>query len=169
MKKLALLAAVGALGAGSAVAFTVPAGADTTPSSTSTTTTTTTTTPTTGPGHGCRAHHVRYIAAGTLVSWSLTRNVGGRWSGTLTVDVKRGNRHVTKGQNTYTVSDARVRVGRRARPPAAGDRVLLLGNVTALRKRCDQSGFTPVITIHRIFVRAPKPQPTTTTTTTTSS
>src|SRR5579875_2082617 len=93
--------------------------------------------------HKCMAHKVAYTASGTLVSWSATENADGTYSGTIVVDVTRANHHAKsdKGnQVTYTLTNARVRFAKGAHPPAAGDRVQVIGKITAVAKKCsDQS------------------------------
>jgi hypothetical protein len=142
-----------------------------------------------GQPHRCVPHRVAYIAAGLLVSQTLTLDDstspppttattsaltpdgGDTYSGQLTVDVKRTNRHARADKDqtvTYTVSHARVRFGM---PDVNGDgsvglddvqpgaRVKLIGKITKLARRCDQSGFTPTTTIRQIVFHAP-PAPT---------
>ena len=41
--------------------------------------------------------------------------------------------------------------------PKAGDRVKLHGKITRLKRKCDQTGFTPVITVRRVQFKAAKP------------
>jgi hypothetical protein len=135
--------------------------------------------------HRCQPHRVAYIASGLLVSQTLTlddgsnpppttstvaalhQDGGDTYSGDVTVDVKRTNHHAAadKGKAvTYTVSHVRVRFGM---PDANGDgkvdltdvqpgaRVKLIGKVTKLARRCDQSAFTPETTIRQIVFHAP--------------
>ena len=122
----------------------------------------------------CQPHRVAYTAAGTLVSQSLTQTAGAattkrsddRYSGDLTVNVTKGNRHVTKGVQTYTLTNAKVKfhvpdrtndAKRTLDDLRAGDRVKLHGKITKLSRRCDQTGFTPQITIRQVEFKAPKP------------
>jgi hypothetical protein len=113
--------------------------------------------------HRCEPHRVAYIAAGTLVSQSLTQVAGAgtatqsddRYDGTVTIDLTRVNHHARNGDRTYTLDDARVRFYDRngdgtADQPAAGDRVKVIAKVTVLRKRCDSTGFTRTITVRKI-------------------
>jgi hypothetical protein len=123
--------------------------------------------------HKCQPHKVAYVARGTLVSQSLTQTAGGstakrsddRYSGDLTVDVTKTNRHAKKGTQSYTLADARVKFhvpdrtgdGKRNQDDLlAGDRVKLIGKITALSKKCDQTGFTPTVTIRKVEFKAPK-------------
>jgi hypothetical protein len=108
---------------------------------------------------GCWAREARYRAAGTLSGWALTENADGTYSGTVTVNVLKGDRHAQGNvgtATTYTVSQVRVILHRGVSdPPAAGSRIRLLGRITAIPARCTalDAGFTPTITIHRIEVR----------------
>lgn len=77
------------------------------------------------------------------MSWTATQNGDGTWSGTITVHVTLSNHHAAGakgGDVTYTLTDARVAVGRGANPPAAGDPVHMLGKISALAKKCIQAG-----------------------------
>jgi hypothetical protein len=138
-----------------------------------------------GRSHKCKPHKVAYVASGLLVSQTLTLDGGapgptvtavtaslhpdahGTYSGDVTVDVKHTNHHAAsdKGKTvTYSVSHAHVTF---ALPDVnndgksglddlqAGDRVKVIGKITALAKRCDQTGFTPTTTIRRIVFHGP--------------
>jgi hypothetical protein len=115
------------------------------------------------------------VAAGTLVSQTLVVDAaaadrGGAkptYSGDVTIDVKRAN-HAAKGDKgttkTYTLDHARVVFGLDDQNSdgrvdlsdlAAGDRVKVIGKVTKLAKRCDQTGFTPTLTIKKLIVHEP--------------
>jgi hypothetical protein len=108
--------------------------------------------------HKCTAHEVAYIASGTIVSWAATKNSDGTWSGAITVHVTRTNHHAKsdKGKDTtYTLTNAKVRLGHGVtNPPVAGDRVKVLGKVSSLAKKCDQTGFTPMVTVRQVIVHA---------------
>jgi hypothetical protein len=145
MKKFALLAAVGAL------AVSIPAAAEATASH-----------HVRGHHrHACRLHDDRYSARGTLVSWSLTQNANGTYSGSLVVDVLHGNRHAAGevgSDTTYTVTDAVVRFGPRASdPPVAGSRVRVIGRALVTGARCTGTGTatTDTYAISHIEVHAP--------------
>ena len=110
--------------------------------------------------HKCQPHAVSYEVAGTLVSGSLTLNSDGTYSGSLTVQVTNANKHARIDRNTdkaYTIANARVNL-HGANPAAlvAGSRVKLEGKLTALAKKCDQTGFTAGITIAHADLEAPK-------------
>jgi hypothetical protein len=140
-----------------------------------------------GKSHKCKPHKVAYVAAGLLVGQTLVLDGstpppvvttlavaaahGDTYSGDVTVDVKRTNHHARgdKGKTvTYTVSHARVTF---ALPDvnndgssglddvAPGDRVKVIGKVTTLAKKCDQTGFTPTTTIRHIVFHGPPPTP----------
>jgi hypothetical protein len=73
----------------------------------------------------------------------------------ITVHVTKANHHAAgaNGSNvTYTVTNAKVTFGSGATPPTTGDSVKVIGKTTALGKKCDQSGFTPTITIRKVNV-----------------
>jgi hypothetical protein len=122
-----------------------------------------------GKSHKCTPHAVGYAAAGTLESQSLAQTKGAdtakrsddRYSGTLTVDVKRANHHGATGSQDYTVEDARVRFydadhDGTADAPKAGDRVKVKGRITRLGKKCDASDFTPTITVRKVELKPAK-------------
>jgi hypothetical protein len=113
--------------------------------------------------HKCKPHAVGYKAAGTLESESLTQTQGAgtttrrddRYSGDVTVNVKKANHHGATGSQTYTLDNARVKFydanhDGTADTPKAGDRVRVKGKITKLAKKCDQTGFTPTITVRRV-------------------
>jgi hypothetical protein len=113
----------------------------------------------------CTPHDVGYNARGTLVSQTLTQTAGAdtakrgddRYSGTLTVDVKKANHRAPQGEQTYTVDNARVHF---SGTPKAGDRVKVHGKITKLRKKCDATGSTPTVTVRKVdfkAAKAPKP------------
>jgi phage baseplate assembly protein gpV len=119
--------------------------------------------------HKCTPHAVAYAASGTLESQALTQSKGAdttkrsddRYSGSLTVDVKRANHHGATGSQTYTVQDARVRFydadhDGTADAPKAGDRVKVKGRITQLGKKCDASGFTPTVTVRKVELKPAK-------------
>jgi len=99
---------------------------------------------------------------------SADRPVKPTYSGDVTIDVMRANRpaRADKGTTkTYTLDHARVLLqlsdqngdGRvDLGDVLPGSRVKVIGTVTKLNRRCDQTGFTPVLTIHKLIVHAPK-------------
>jgi hypothetical protein len=118
----------------------------------------------------CTPHNVGYKAAGSLVSQALTQIQGAdtakrgddRYSGTLTVEVKKANHRAPRGEQTYTVENARVHFydadhNHVADVPKAGDRVKVRGKITKLRKKCDTTGFTPTVTVRKVDLKAAKP------------
>jgi hypothetical protein len=121
-----------------------------------------------GASHKCKPHKVGYAAAGVLVSQTLTKDDGANtYSGDVTVDVKHTNHHAAgdKGKTvTYTVSHAHVTFGL---ADVNGDgsaglddlqpnaRVKVIGKITTIARKCDQTGFTPEITIRRVVFHAP--------------
>jgi hypothetical protein len=121
-----------------------------------------------GKSHKCKPHKVGYVAAGTLVSQTLAQDAGAKtYSGDVVVDVKRTNHHgaADKGkQVTYTLTHARIVFGLDDTNNdgsvglddlAAGDRVHVIGKITALAKKCDKSNFTATETIRKVVFHAP--------------
>jgi hypothetical protein len=109
--------------------------------------------------HKCTVHRVAYTAYGSLVSWSATENADGTYSGTIVVDVTKANHHAKgdRGKSTtYTLDNARVRFGKGANPPAAGDRVKVIGKITAVAKKCSDQSAAGTVTVRFVDVKAPK-------------
>ena len=118
----------------------------------------------------CTAKKVGYNAKGTLVSQTLTQSAGAdtptdtsddRYSGTLVVNVTKANHKGQKGEQTYTVENARVNFydandDGTDEMPAAGDRVKVHGKVTKLKKKCDSTGFTPEVTVRKVDFKQAK-------------
>jgi uncharacterized protein with von Willebrand factor type A (vWA) domain len=96
---------------------------------------------------------------GTLVSGTLTPG-SGKYDGTLTVHVTKANKHAKadKGNDvTYTLSNAKLELhGENPLALTADTRVKLNGKITTLAKKCDQTGFTPTVTIKRGSIKSPK-------------
>jgi len=109
-------------------------------------------------GHKCTPHNVGYNAVGTLIASSLTGSGKGRYSGTLEVQVKRANHRGLTGDQTFTLTSARVifHHGVDSANPAVGARVKLHGKVTQLAKKCPADGFTPTVTVRKVDIRQPK-------------
>lgn len=107
--------------------------------------------------HKCVAHSVGYNASGTLVKATLTKLADGRYSGTIEVNVARANHKAATGDQTFTLTDARVKFhhGVDATNPAPGSRVGLHGKVTQLPHSCSTTGFTPTITVKNVDIRTP--------------
>lgn len=115
----------------------------------------------------CMPHKVGYVASGTLVSQTLTKNADGTYSGTVEVAVTHTNHHAMSDNKTtkaYTVENVHVTFGLTDTNNddsvglddlKAGDRVHVIGKITTLVKRCSQSGFTPTTTIRHIVFHAP--------------
>jgi hypothetical protein len=144
-----------------------------------------------GPGQGASAngpgqkggHHgakkakrrcnVRYNAGGLFVDGSLTQTQGAdterrkddRYSGSVTVDVKRGNRAAKADvgtTKTYTLTDVRVHFADTngdgtADAPVAGDRVRVMGKVTRDNERCNPDDAATEPTIKKVGFGGPPP------------
>src|SRR4051794_20233752 len=137
----------------------------------------------TGKAKGkCKTHNVGYNAKGTLVEVpTLTQTKGAdtptdksddRYSGDVKVNVTKANHKGLKGEQTFTLTDARVRFYDAAGDgtddaPAVGDTVRIHGKISKLAKKCDQTGFTPTVTVRSISFQqaAPAPAPETAPTT----
>ena len=120
------------------------------------------------PAKRCTPHAVGYLAKGTLVSHTLTQTQGAgtattsddRYSGQLVVNVTRANHRAPRGQQTYTVTNARVQFADRdgngtKDQPVAGDPVKVFGKITKLRRGCSQTGFTPQVTVRKVQFKRP--------------
>ena len=119
--------------------------------------------------HKCTPHKIGFNAAGTLESAALTQTAGAdtaarkddRYSGSVTVDVKRASHKAPTGSQTYTLDNDRVKFYDAAHDgtadePTAGDRVKVKGTYTRLAKKCDQSGFTSTTNVRRVEFRPAK-------------
>lgn len=119
-----------------------------------------------GRSHRCLPHSVGYVAAGTLVSQTLSANGDGTYSGQVVVKVTHTNHHA-KGdlgkETTYTLQKARITFGLADTNKdggvglddlAKGDRVHLIGRITVLARKC-QGEHTPTTTINRLVVHSP--------------
>lgn len=109
--------------------------------------------------HRCVPHRAGYYAVGTLVKATLTVAQSGRYDGTLEVNLRRTNHRAPTGDQTFTLTAARVNFHHGVDPatPAPGSRVTLHGKITQLPKRCPTDGFTPKITVKKVDVRRAKP------------
>jgi hypothetical protein len=110
------------------------------------------------PKHKCLPHSAGYNASGTLIDSALTANGKGRYSGMLEVQVTRANHRGLKGDETFTLTSAKVvfHHGVNAPAPAVGSRVKLHGKVTQLAKKCPTEGFTPTVTVRKVDIRQAK-------------
>jgi hypothetical protein len=112
------------------------------------------------PSHGngkCKPRNEGYYARGTLVSGALSpATKKDHFDGTLTVDVTRANHKAPGGVQPFTLTDARVHLGKGVTSTtlAAGDRVVLHGKITMLSHNCATGGFTPTITVRDVTIKA---------------
>ncbi len=112
------------------------------------------------PGaHRCQPHSVGYSASGTLVNSSLSPEGHHRYSGTLEVNLAKANHRAPTGDQTFTLTTARVKFHHGVDPtsPAAGSRVKLHGKITKLAKHCPTEGFTPTITVKKVDISRARP------------
>jgi hypothetical protein len=111
-----------------------------------------------GKSHKCQPHSVGYNATGTLIASSLSAQGKDRYSGTLEVQVNRANHRGLTGEETFTLTSAKVffHHGVDAQSPAVGSRVKLHGKVTQLAKKCPSEGFTPAVTVRKVDIRQAK-------------
>lgn len=120
-----------------------------------------------GRSHKCKPHKVGYVASGTLVSQTLAKNADGTYSGEVTVKVSHTNHHAAGDLGTtkaYKVENVHVTFGLADTNKDGsvglddlkeGDRVKLIGKITALAKKCPAGDFTPTTTIRKIVFHAP--------------
>lgn len=125
-----------------------------------------------GKSHKCKPQSVGFVVSGTLalpVPPALTLNTDGTYSGELKVDVTHTNHHaaeekVEKVTKTYTLTKVQVTFGladTNADGSVAlddlkvGDRVMLIGKVTKLAKKCDHSKFSAQKTIRKVVFNDP--------------
>src|ERR1700693_869415 len=113
------------------------------------------------PSHKCTAHKVAYTVSGTFVSWAATLTGTDTYTGTITINVTKANHHAKpqKGTpHTYTLTNTKVTFGKGANPPAAGDRVVLIGKITEVAKKCTDQSAAGTITIGKGDISVPKPK-----------
>jgi hypothetical protein len=115
--------------------------------------------------YACVPKNVGVKIKGTLVSSNLTQTAGAatpkrgddRYSGDLVVTVGKGNHGVPKGEQSYTLDNARVKFHpRNDTVTAAGDRVHISGKITKLKKKCSSDGFVPAVTVKKVDIKAAK-------------
>jgi hypothetical protein len=122
-----------------------------------------------GQSHKCMTHKVGYVVSGTLAEeqpTKLTKNPDGTYSGTLEVLVTHTNHHVAGGTGktvTEKIENAHVTLGVADTDGDGvvelddlkkGDQVKLIGKITALSKKCSQTG-AGTITIRKIVFHPP--------------
>lgn len=115
--------------------------------------------------YNCTPKTVGLNARGVFVSHTLEQTKGAdtkrkgddRYSGTVTLDVKKANHKAATGEQTVTLTDGRVRFYGKGAEPVAGDKVKLTGKITKLAKKCDATGFEPTLTAKKVdFSKAKK-------------
>lgn len=120
-----------------------------------------------GKSHKCMPHGVGYVASGTLVSQALKQDEGAdTYSGTVEVEVTHANHHAAADLTKKVVYEvSKVHVGLDVKDTnndgsvglddlAAGDRVRVIGKITAIAPKCTGQ-FTATKTIRRIVFHAP--------------
>jgi hypothetical protein len=107
------------------------------------------------PPKACTAHRAGYDARGSLIASALMPAGKGRYNGTIEVDVKKANHGAPTGDQTFTLTGAKVKFhhGVDRTSPAPGSEVGLHGTITKLPKGCSTSGFTPMITVKKVDIR----------------
>jgi hypothetical protein len=119
----------------------------------------------------CKINSVGYNAKGKLVAlganWAQSKGADtptdksdDRYSGDLTVDVSKANHKAPKGEQTLTLTDAKVSFYDAANDgtddvPVAGDTVRLHGKLTKYKKKCP--GDSTVITVKRVDFKQAAP------------
>jgi len=112
--------------------------------------------------HKCTPHNEAYTASGTLASWSASPSASGKkghYTGTITVAVTKTNHHASAQEHTnfaYTLNDTKVRFGKGANPPVVGDRVVVLGAITTVAKKCTNQTGAGTITLHKVDIGRPR-------------
>ena len=101
---------------------------------------------------------VGFNASGTLLTSALTAGEDGRYGGTISVTIMRANHGAPKGEQTYTLTNARVRFseGVDSAAPAAGSRVKISGKITKVTRKCQTQGYEPKVTVKRVDIKAAK-------------
>ena len=148
MKKLAALAALAAIATVGTAQAEKPAPAKPTP-------------PKAAPAKpaACAPNTEGFKASGPLIVATLTAEGHGRYSGTIEINVTKANHGAPRGDQTFTLSHARVKFhhGVSATEPAAGSRVKISGTITELsNKHCTSEGFTPTITVKKVDIKGAK-------------
>jgi hypothetical protein len=122
--------------------------------------------------HKCTAHKVGYVVSGVLVSDKLEKNADGTYSGELTLEVKQANHHARKDLKeektrtykekelekvhvTFGLADTNNDGSVGLDDVQKGDRVMVIGKITTLAKKCDQKEFKPAVTIRQVVFHAP--------------
>jgi hypothetical protein len=115
------------------------------------------------PTKYCVPKKVGFKARGTFVSGQLSQTKGAdtarrgddRYSGSIVVEVKKANHGAPKGEQAYTLENARVRFHpRKDTTPDAGDRVKLSGKLTRVKgKRCSNPGISAT-TVRKLDIKA---------------
>jgi hypothetical protein len=111
----------------------------------------------------CTLHNVAYIASGTVATWAATQTgTNNTWDGAISITVTRANHHAKQNPmgGSYMLTNARVRLGKGVtNPPAAGDRVVLIGKITEAAKKCGSVTGAGVVTVRKVDVKTPKTHP----------
>lgn len=143
MRKIAVLTVLGALGLVGAAQATKPA----------------------HPQHpakpnpkSCTVRTKGYRSTGTLVTASLTPVAGTshRFNGTIEVNVLRANHGAATGDQTFTLTNARVLFHGKTTATTPNARVTLHGKITVLPAGCPTTGFTSSTTVTRVDVNKAK-------------
>ena len=105
--------------------------------------------------HNCNVRNEGFEASGKLVTSTLTPSGKGRYSGSIEVNVAKANHHAATGDQTYTLTNARVKFHPHGATAVAGSRVKLSGKITELPKGCPTGTFTSTITITKVDINKP--------------
>jgi len=124
-----------------------------------------------GKSHKCKPQSVGFIVSGTFVSQTLTLSSDGTYSGNVVVTVTHTNHHavgekeakvtvektypLTKVHVTFGLADTNANGSTGLDDLKVGDRVMLIGKVTKLAKKCDNSKFTAQKTIRKVVFNDP--------------
>lgn len=118
-----------------------------------------------GKSHKCKAHGVAFVLSGTLEKQTLVKNADGTYSGEITLKtITHTNHHAKGAKGPFTVTNVHVTFGLADTNADGsvglddlkeGDKVKLIGKITTLAKKCDQTGFKAETTIRKVIFSAP--------------
>jgi hypothetical protein len=127
-----------------------------------------------GKSHKCKPQSVGFVVSGTLalpIPPALTPNTDGTYNGDVVVTVTHTNHHavgekeakvtvektypLTKVHVTFGLADTSGNGSAGLEDLKVGDRVMLIGKITKLAKKCDQSNFKAQKTIRKVVFNDP--------------
>ena len=126
-----------------------------------------------GKSKRCKPHNVAYVASGILAGHTLVQTEGAattdtgddRYSGTLTINVKRTNKHARgddETTKTYTLEDDKVSFGEGVTLQTAvvgQTRVKVIGKIARVHRKCQQPNPPAQPNIRKAVFKAPEEPP----------